>query len=866
MKVLLLFSLSAILSIFTQLSHAVNCPNTNYNLNSQTEVDAFPGGCDAIRGRLVIDQTDAGDPITNLNSLTAITSVGRYVQLRDTTVLTDTSGLGNLSTIGRYLLIRDNTALTSLSGFSSLTTLGNSTASYLQLRNNDSLTDISSLLGLSVVAGNLNIRDNNVLTNIDGLAGITSVGSYLRIQNNTNLADIDGLSSLASVGSYVLIRNNDMLTTLNGLTTLSTIGSYLQVRDNNILANISALGGISNIPGYLQIRNNDMLTTLGGLEAITTLGSYLQIRDNNILANVDALAGITTVPGYLMIRNNDTLPDLDGLAQLVSVSDYVQVRLNNILDACTALIPLLDTIDDDIPGPGIAPTPDTGGAITINTNGNTTCNSQADILASVVAPGFSQIFTPNVISISATVTDSTLEFTIENNSSIVRATELTFSNTLPAGLNIAATPNAIVTCTGGTLTAVGATTSISYNGGLVDAASSCSVKLDVVGTTEGVHTNTADDLTFTLGNSGDSTAMITVDDTPPVITIPDPNPLSLFVGDTFSDPAVTAIDAVDGTVTVTPSGTVDTSIAGIYTRTYTAQDSVGNADSEDLTVEVVVRPIPVITLTPSGIDFGVIVVGGSSSTETVTITNSGTAALNVSAIDVATVPFALVGGNCATPPFTLAVGVDCTLEYTFSPTVDGAATESLTITSNAATSPTVLTLDGEGLLLVRTFTGPLPSGNTGTLSFTTTDATCSFEGTPVFLPSSGLSPAPPADVVLIDGVAQFVIRGCAAGATVDLSLDYGVPLPTAAAYWKQGSPWRQIASTVSGSSVQFSITDGGTDDDDGIADGRIVDPSGMAMPPPVAQEIPTLPLWALVLLCLALGWLGKFQFGSRPRF
>ena len=63
----------------------------------------------------------------------------------------------------------------------------------------------------------------------------------------------------------------------------------------------------------------------------------------------------------------------------------------------------------------------------------------------------------------------------------------------------------------------------------------------------------------------------------PVITLNGVSPMNLTVGDTYTEPGATATDAIDGSVTVTPSGTVDTSTAGTYTVTYNAVDAAGNA-------------------------------------------------------------------------------------------------------------------------------------------------------------------------------------------------------------------------------------------------------------------------------------------------
>jgi hypothetical protein len=64
----------------------------------------------------------------------------------------------------------------------------------------------------------------------------------------------------------------------------------------------------------------------------------------------------------------------------------------------------------------------------------------------------------------------------------------------------------------------------------------------------------------------------------PVITLKGADPLNLTNGAVFTDPGATAADAAEGTsVDITGSGTVNTSVAGSYTVTYSASDAAGNA-------------------------------------------------------------------------------------------------------------------------------------------------------------------------------------------------------------------------------------------------------------------------------------------------
>jgi hypothetical protein len=89
--------------------------------------------------------------------------------------------------------------------------------------------------------------------------------------------------------------------------------------------------------------------------------------------------------------------------------------------------------------------------------------------------------------------------------------------------------------------------------------------------------------TYTLGANG---VAVTISPTPyfnsdegvgPELTLTGASTINLNVGDNYTELGATANDAVEGTVTATPSGAVDTNSPGTYTVTYNASDANGNA-------------------------------------------------------------------------------------------------------------------------------------------------------------------------------------------------------------------------------------------------------------------------------------------------
>ena len=97
------------------------------------------------------------------------------------------------------------------------------------------------------------------------------------------------------------------------------------------------------------------------------------------------------------------------------------------------------------------------------------------------------------------------------------------------------------------------------------------------------------------GNGGGSPE----DTTAPVITLSGPTEINVEQGTSFADPGASAQDDVDGSLSVTVSGSVDIDTAGTYTLTYSASDSAGNTASVSRTIVVADTTPPLVTLVGS---------------------------------------------------------------------------------------------------------------------------------------------------------------------------------------------------------------------------------------------------------------------------
>jgi uncharacterized repeat protein (TIGR01451 family) len=260
-------------------------------------------------------------------------------------------------------------------------------------------------------------------------------------------------------------------------------------------------------------------------------------------------------------------------------------------------------------------------------------------------------FSPNPIAVGGT---STLTFTLAN----PNATSLTgvrFTDALPAGLQVAASPGASTTCGGSpTWAPAGGATSLTFGsptGATIGGGSSCTVTVNVTATTSGPHTNVSGFAASTeggtnTGGTGSAVASLTAI-LPPVlakdfgaspllaggtslltITLTNPNVNDALSGVAFSDtypaglvnvnPLTPAVgNTCGGTVTAAAGGngvslasgtlgagasctvtvTVTSAAAGAYVNTTgnvsAATAGTGNSDSATLTV---VNPTPAISL------------------------------------------------------------------------------------------------------------------------------------------------------------------------------------------------------------------------------------------------------------------------------
>jgi hypothetical protein len=127
--------------------------------------------------------------------------------------------------------------------------------------------------------------------------------------------------------------------------------------------------------------------------------------------------------------------------------------------------------------------------------------------------------------------------------------------------------------------------------------------------------------------------------------------------------------------------------------TVVATNTAGSVTSNAATLTVNPAPAPGIQVSPASINFGNTVVGSSLS-QVLIITNTGTSTLSITQVAQPGAAFTVSGFSL---PLNVNPGQQTTITVAFLPTSVGASAGNISIVSNAPTSPTSVALSGTGI-------------------------------------------------------------------------------------------------------------------------------------------------------------------------
>ena len=146
---------------------------------------------------------------------------------------------------------------------------------------------------------------------------------------------------------------------------------------------------------------------------------------------------------------------------------------------------------------------------------------------------------------------------------------------------------------------------------------------------------------------------------------------------------------------VTLQVSFDPTVAGTATGSITVTSDAASGGTAQIALSGTgtAAAVPQLTVSTSSVAFGNVTVK-TTSTKSVTLTSSGTGPLTISRASLAGTGFTMTGASF---PTTLQPNQSVTLQVSFDPTVAGAATGSITVTSDAASGGTAqIALSGTG--------------------------------------------------------------------------------------------------------------------------------------------------------------------------
>lgn len=285
------------------------------------------------------------------------------------------------------------------------------------------------------------------------------------------------------------------------------------------------------------------------------------------------------------------------------------------------------------------------------------------------------------------------------------------------------------------------------------------------------------------------------------------------------------VGAISANYTTPATTTADNSL----TFRAVVSNTAGTVTSAAATLTVNSAPAPAIQLNSNSINFGNNVVGTTTS-QALIITNTGTATLSITQINESGSAFNLSGFSL---PLGVNAGQQATVTVGFVPTSVGTASGSISIVSNASSSPTSVNLSGTGIAAtlalginptslsfgnVTTGSSSAPQNvtitNTGNANIMISQLTVSGTGYSFNGGSAPVTLSPTQNLVLsvqfspavagsVNGSLSIVSNASGSPAAVNLSATGVAPVQHSVAL-----NWNASASTVTGYNVYRSTISG----------------------------------------------------------
>jgi hypothetical protein len=246
------------------------------------------------------------------------------------------------------------------------------------------------------------------------------------------------------------------------------------------------------------------------------------------------------------------------------------------------------------------------------------------------------------------------------------------------------------------------------------------------------------------------------------------------------------------------------SSAGARSATLTATHNAGSSSTSLSGTGVALSPV--IGVSPTSLSFSQ-TVNTASSAQTVTVSNSGSAPLLLSALSLSgaqAAEFSLASGTTCVAGGSIAAGASCSVKLTFTPAASGMRSASLAITHNAAGSPSSVTLNGSGTATPQ----PAISLNATSLAFSSQVLATASAAQSVTVSNSGAATLTFSGLTLAGSAAADFTRGgtCSAGGTLAAGASCSVSFSFTPSAIGTRSATLTLASDASNGSAVLSMS------------------------------------------------------------
>jgi uncharacterized repeat protein (TIGR01451 family) len=515
-----------------------------------------------------------GDALTITQS-----PAGPYPHGNTTVLLTVTDTKGATSQASAVVSVVDSTApaISKAFGAGSIPLNGSTSLSFTIQNSNTTLT----LTGVGFIDP---LPAGLVISTPNGLTGSCGGGTITATQG-TNAISLSGASLTASSTCTFAVN----VTGITGGVQNNTTGNVTSI-EGGTGNTASTSVNVEAPPSIAKVFNPSTIS----LNATSSLTFTI----TNPASNADPLAGVAFT---------DTLPT--GLTVASATSTVCGGTLTTTNPTGIALTGETVAVNGTcqfsvtVTGAATGQYTNTTGNVT-STNGGTGNTASANLTVAT-PPGITKAFGAASILLNAS---TSLTFNLNNPNAGQALSGIAFSDTLPAGLQVA-TPNGLTTTCDGATTAAAGSGSISLSGASLAGSASCNISVNVQGIAVGVQNNTTGPISSTETGAGatSNTASITVVGPPSIakafgaasinlngtttlaFTINNPNATVALTGVAFGDtlPAGLTVANPNGLTGSCGSGTITTGTVSGFSVVNLAGGTIAAGGSCTFSVNVV---------------------------------------------------------------------------------------------------------------------------------------------------------------------------------------------------------------------------------------------------------------------------------------